>query len=296
MPAKSTKAEKTPTTPARTLPKRGTTAKAGTSPAEQQEDSSPVRGTLGSSQSRSRASTSSDLTDLSDTGDADDAGVSRDVEMHRQSSPTRGATNPSQSYGQLFSPAHSRVGTTIARPNYSTGIRTYGRKRSLRPASELPQTPEAGPSRLSTTPNSSPLTPLTPTPSPTKRKGIFSQLSSSTPSPSKRKRIVNDELVGDSISTFHETPSKRRTLASKHPVTPSPRRKLAQADASIQLNSSPRRKQEPSIPDDWSLDSLGTLVWVRIDKDNVLSENPAKVTYWWPAKVSTEEKPPSSLY
>lgn len=294
MPAKATKAKKIPSTPARTLPKRGATAKAGTSPAEQQEDSSPVRGTLGSSQSRSRASTSSDLTDLSDTSDVDDAGVSRDVEMHRQSSPTRGATNPPQT--QLFSPAHSRVGTTIARPNYSTGIRTYGRKRSLRLASELPQTPEAGPSRLSTTPNSSPLTPLTPTPSPTKRKGILSQLSSSTPSPSKRKRIVNDELVGDSISTFHETPSKRRTLASKHPVTPSPRRKLAQADASNQLNSGPRRKLGPSTPDDWSLDSLGTLVWVRIDKDNVPSENPAKVTYWWPAKVSTEEKPPSSLY
>ena len=286
------KQPKTPVAPERTLPKRGRAETADTFATEQQQDFSPIRGAPGSARSRSRASMSSDLTDLSDASEEDDGGVSGDVVMHNEShsddpsSPTRGATNPS--YTQLFSPVHSRVGSTIARPNYSSGIRTYGRKRSLRPASEVPQTPEAGPSRIAATPNSSPLTPLTPTPSPTKRKAIFSPLSVTTRSPSKRKRDAKEDLSGTN-STLHESPSKRRTIASKQSVTSSPQRKTTRSDDFKESNTSPRRKVEPSKADDWSLDCLGTLVWVRIDKDNVLTRDSSRETYWWPAKVSTDE-------
>lgn len=97
--------------------------------------------------------------------------------------------------------------------------------------------------------------------------------------PSKRQRITLED-------GGYETSPSQRSSAKRQ-------RGLRQSKSSLDLSnlSSPRLlsslQPKPSKEEAWDLNSLGPLVWVRINKDGEIAsaEDEDEMSYWWPAKV-----------
>lgn len=160
-------------------------------------------------------------------------------------------------------------------------VNTYGRKGRSKSFSS-----KSGPASAAATPRSSPrkaipsTSPLTPL--------------SSSPLKSPRKRVM--------ISNSPESPSKRRRLREALPdidlttsPTPSPSKSI-NSDRNRRLSSSSRGRKGSGIPltrvssvflkEEWKLESIGKLVWVRINEHGkVPAVEHSQISYWWPGKV-----------
>lgn len=88
---------------------------------------------------------------------------------------------------------------------------------------------------------------------------------------------------------------KQGNASVQRPSTP-PLRSAQQANTPAD-DSQTRSKVESTDKEEWSMEALGMLVWVKMNElgnvlDNQESENGARTIVWWPAKVT----PPSNIH
>ncbi|KAH8117094.1 hypothetical protein DFH11DRAFT_1151960 [Phellopilus nigrolimitatus] len=310
-----------PTTPAtfqsanRNLPKRGAATKAAAAFVDQLASSSPVHEPEatgpGTASTAGMYSDESELSSLSDEGeegnveiaangkgkgkekdadafDSGDSSLNSDSDHDGPFTPRKSA----QTDSPIQSQSASMIGIGIGRPGPAVGIKTYGgRSRATRLHAKQPRTPQVATS--SHLLEASPLTPLSS--SSPRKKRVLSFAHQNSSSPSKRKRR-SDIGTKDDYLPSNGVPSKRRLTNgfANDPVqgisiaaTKGRSGEQIQSKASLSSLSDtrPRSHSSPVKPDVWSLDSLGTLIWVRVDHKNTPTEDPSKEAFWWPAKI-----------
>ena len=88
------------------------------------------------------------------------------------------------------------------------------------------------------------------------------------------------------------TSKRRKTLALDNPspesrerVSPGRAGNKRNAALSTPVSGRPRRNSLPVKVDRWTLETLGKLVWIRIDSEGHIVDDKSKESYWWPAKV-----------
>lgn len=295
--------------PRKMLPKRGVAANAEVVFAEQLASSSPVPENepadsnvvgMGALSDESELSSLEDEDEIQDKGkgkaftssEGGDDDNASDSDHSGPFTPRKNALKASVSRSQHLP---SKIGFGIARPVHATGIKTYGgRKKGPRLDPKLPQTPKA--SKPSYLPNvdSSPLTPLSP--SPRKKRASVSVRHSSS-SPLKRKRRGDEDVSNDYLPLKGPLPKRRMTIngltsgvqnsQGVSTDTKGKHRQEIQSTASASALSKRRSQRDSAFErsDVWSLDSLGTLVWIRVNHENIPTEDLGKEAFWWPAKV-----------
>lgn len=198
----------------------------------------------------------------------------------------------------------SRIGSSLSRPTLAKGIRTYGGrksrvKRPLKKQGAAKHSPEPPPEPSG---YESPLTPL-PSPSPRKRRASPSP---QTPlsSPSKRSRNrksreTNRASIAESVAkpmSARKPPVNGHTASPSFAITPTKRKysgkqTFQNKTPALHTSATPRRRNSPSksrrtTESTWSVEALGPLVWLRVDRDNTVANDSTTESFWWPAKVA----------
>lgn len=178
----------------------------------------------------------------------------------------------------------SMIGSGIQRPLDATKIKTYSRRRVSREEEQSRTPSKAQVYILSSDSESSSLNLAISSPP----KNGSNKRNQGKTTASKRQRDKEP----------HESPTpslkRRRTItldnnssARRPSATP---RSMIQTQSSLSPSSiSVRRPRSDSLPtkaEKWSLETLGTLVWVCIGINNIPVGDGSKEAFWWPAKVS----------
>ncbi|THH08324.1 hypothetical protein EW145_g2783 [Phellinidium pouzarii] len=320
-PSMLSKAQKT-RLPRKMLPKRGVAANAAVVFAEQLASSSPVPENEPAGSGVVGMGALSDLSELSSLADEDEV---QDKGKGKASTPSEGGDDDSDSDSNgdhngpftprknalkvsVIRPQHSlsKIGIGIARPVQATGIRTYGgRKRGPRLDLKLPRTPKTSTSPHLLITGSSPLTPLSPTPLKKRASASARHFSSS---PSKRKIRGDEDVSNDHPPALKGPPPKRRMtingfiseLQKNQGVvtdTKGKHRQEDQSSASVSFLSEQRSRRDSVLerPGVWSLNSLGTLAWVRVNRENTPTDDLRKEAFWWPAKIEQVDEQAESV-
>lgn len=184
---------------------------------------------------------------------------------------------------------HPMIGTGIQRPLEATNIRTYSRRRVSRNGGQSGTIPNerVNTATVHSDSESSSLTALTSTP---QKNGQKRRDTRNSPLVSKRKREGMQTLDG-SLQPI-STSKRRKTLALDNPspesrerVSPGRAGNKRSAALSTPVSGRPRRNSLPVKVDSWTLETLGKLVWIRIDSEGHIVDDKSKESYWWPAKV-----------